>query len=226
MAVDNVVTASATGIDGNSYTTSVSNDQLTNDDFLKLMLEEMKQQDPTKPMDSAALMDSTLQMSQIDSNTQMTASMNAMSESYKASALATSANMLGKIVEDGSLTSDGIMRSYSVETVETKDGEIFLNSRELVGIVDGLKDSTTDQLVMYDANGNILEGDTVTGYKVSLDYDGRFTYNEDGSLKILDTNNELVTDEAITSKYLFAGSSVRYAEETTLMALNSIQQVR
>lgn len=42
MAVDNVVTQSATGFDGNSYTTAISNDKLTNDDFLKLMLEEMK----------------------------------------------------------------------------------------------------------------------------------------------------------------------------------------
>ena len=33
MAVDNVTTQSAVGIDGNKYTTSVSNDTLTNNDF-------------------------------------------------------------------------------------------------------------------------------------------------------------------------------------------------
>ena len=47
-------TNSLTGTDsfGNKYTQSVSNDQLTTNDFLKLMIEELKLQDPTKPMDS------------------------------------------------------------------------------------------------------------------------------------------------------------------------------
>ena len=36
---------------GNKYTQSVSNDSLTTNDFLKLMIEELKLQDPTKPMD-------------------------------------------------------------------------------------------------------------------------------------------------------------------------------
>ena len=42
MAVDNVVVSSSTGVDGNSYTTAISNDTLTNEDFLELLLEEMK----------------------------------------------------------------------------------------------------------------------------------------------------------------------------------------
>ncbi len=68
MTVDNVKTATSVGADGNSYTTGVSNDKLTNDDFLKLMLTELKYQDPTKPMDSASMMDSQLQMSSIETN--------------------------------------------------------------------------------------------------------------------------------------------------------------
>ena len=53
--LSDVVVNSQTGIDGNSYTTAISNDKLTNDDFLKLLLEEMKMQDPTNPMDSSIL---------------------------------------------------------------------------------------------------------------------------------------------------------------------------
>ena len=95
MDINDVSVNSSVGVDGNSYTTAISNDKLTNNDFLKLLLEEMKQQDPTKPMDSAALMDSQLQMSQIQSNTDMTKAMNDMSLAYTSSALSTAANMIG-----------------------------------------------------------------------------------------------------------------------------------
>jgi len=226
MAVDNVVTNSATGIDGNAYTTAVSNDTLTNDDFLKLMLEEMKQQDPTKPMDSAALMDSQLKMSTIQSNQDMAKALTSMQASYASSALSTAANMIGHIVEDGTTSSDGLLKSYKVETVENKDGELFVNARELVGIVDGLKDSGTDEFVLYDANGNIYDGDSITDYHVSLDSDGRFEYNADGSLQILDKDNNIVTDSAIKDKYVFAGSSIRYSEESILIAFNNIDEIR
>lgn len=226
MAVDNVVTNSATGIDGNAYTTAVSNDQLTSEDFLKLMLEEMKMQDPTKPMDSAALMDSQLKMSTIESNMAMQESMKALQQSYSASALSSAANMIGHIVEDGSTDDSGLLKSYKVETIENKDGELYTNVRQITGIADGLVNSETEELALYDADGYIYDGETKTDYRIALDYDGRFTYNDDGSLKIVDTNNEVVTDEAITSKYLYAGSSALYAEETVTIPLSNIQEVR
>ena len=101
MAVDNVITSSTVGYDGNSYTSNVSNDQLTNEDFLTLMMEEMKMQDPTKPMDSAAMMDSQLQMSTIESNLAMSESMEALRASYANSSLSTAANLIGKTVGNG-----------------------------------------------------------------------------------------------------------------------------
>ena len=226
MAVDNVITSQSTGVDGNSYTSSVSNDTLTNEDFLTLMLEEMKMQDPTSPMDSAKLMDSQLQMSTIQANQDMASAMTGLQASYAASALSSASNMIGRIVEDGSLSSDGLLKSYKVETVENIDGELFANAREMVGIVDGLKDSTTDELVLYDANGNIYENNTMTDYHVSLDSDGRFIYNDDGSIQILDTDNEIVTDTTITDKYVYAGSSISYSDETTVIAFNNINEVR
>jgi len=226
MAVDNVVTSSSVGLDGNSYTSAVSNDTLTNEDFLTLMLEEMKQQDPTKPMDSAALMDSQLQMSTIQSNQDMAAAMIGLQASYAASSLSTAANMIGHIVEDGTLSYDGLLKSYKVETVENIDGELFANTRELVGIVDGLQDSNTEELVLYDSNGNIYEDNEVTDYHVSLNSDGRFNYNDDGSLMILDKDNVVVTDTDVTDKYIYAGSSISYSDETTVIAFSNIDEVR
>ena len=66
------------GIDGNSYTTAISNDKLTNEDFLKLMIQELKLQDPTKPMDSKEMLSSQMQMSQMNTNQEMIKAMQAM----------------------------------------------------------------------------------------------------------------------------------------------------
>ena len=226
MAVDNVTTSSSVGVDGNAYTTSISNDTLTNEDFLTLMLEEMKQQDPTDPVDSAALMDSQLQMSTIQSNTEMAAAMTSLQASYSSSALATASNLIGNIVEDGSLDSDGLLKSYAVQTVESIDGELYANAKQLIGIVDGLMDSESEELVLYDASGNIYEDGEITDYSVSLDEDGRFEYNEDGTLMILDEDNEVVTDTDITDKYVYAGSSISYSDEITVIAFSNINEVR
>ena len=226
MAVDSVITRSGTGIDGNAVTTAVSNDQLTSSDFLRLMLEEMKMQDPTKPMDSASLMDSQLKMSTIESNMEMAKSLKALQQSYASSALSTAANMIGYVIEDGSTDDKGGLKSYLVETVENKDGELYVNAKQITGIADGLKNSETEKLALYDADGYIYDGDTKTEFRIALDHNNRFTYNDDGSIKIVDSNNDVVTDEAITSKYLYAGSQALYAKDSTLIPLNNIQEVR
>jgi flagellar basal-body rod modification protein FlgD len=49
-----VTTSSSTDAYGNSYTTAVSNDQLQSEDFITLMLTELKLQDPTKTVDSSS----------------------------------------------------------------------------------------------------------------------------------------------------------------------------
>ena len=134
MAVDNVRVNSSTGVDGNSYTSAISNDKLTNDDFLKLLLEEMKMQDPTKPMDSQKMMDTQLQMSTIEANTEMSKAMTSLQTSYANSALSTAAGLIGNIIEDGTIGEDGLQKSFKVETVENKDGEMFVNARQLVGV--------------------------------------------------------------------------------------------
>ena len=227
MAVDNIITSSTVGYDGNSYTSTVSNDQLTNEDFLTLMMEEMKMQDPTKPMDSAALMDSQLQMSTIQANQDMSAAMASLQAAYSSSALSTAAGMIGHVVEDGSYGDDGILKSFMVESVENRDGELFVNGREMVGMIDALVDSTNENsLVLYDSDGFIYDGETKTDNRVSLDYEGRFEFNDDGTLKLLDEDSNAITDSEITDKYLFAGSSVRYAETQSIIAMSSIQEVR
>jgi flagellar basal-body rod modification protein FlgD len=139
MAVENVVVNSSVGVDGNSYTTSISNDKLTNNDFLTLLLEEMKMQDPTEPMDSNALMDSQLQMSQIEANNDMSKAMEELSLAYKTSNLATSANMIDHIIEDGQVSDTGSANAYKVASVKQTDGDVTLLANKITSY-----DSETD----------------------------------------------------------------------------------
>ncbi|PIF04098.1 MAG: flagellar biosynthesis protein FlgD [Arcobacter sp.] len=227
-AADRAEVSTQVGLDGNSYTSSVSNDKLSNNDFLKLMLEEMKQQDPTKPMDSAALMDSQLKMSTIQSNQEMAASMVAMQKAYASSALSTAANMIGHSIKTGELNDKGEDKIFKVLTVDNKDGELYVQAQEFTGVVDGLKVTIDgeDVIAKYDANGVIYDQDNnATDYKVALDAQGRFTYNADGSIKILDKDNEVVSDTAITEKYSYGGYKLLYSEDTIEIPLSAITTV-
>jgi flagellar basal-body rod modification protein FlgD len=227
MAVS-ATTQSSTGVDGNAITTAVSNDNLTSEDFLMLMLEEMKMQDPTKPMDSQQLMDSQLKMSTLESNMEMTEAMQSLQQSYAASALSTAANLIGNNVENGTTNDSGDVAQYKVVTVENKDGELYVNAYEITGMLDGLKDSETGEYVTYDVGTGVIyteDGETDSGYRISLDSEGRFKYNEDGTLKLVDTNNNAVTDEAIISKYEYAGSVYTYSEDLITIPVANITKV-
>ncbi len=228
MAIDTVEINSAVGVDGNSYTTAISNDKLTNEDFLMLLLEEMKMQDPTKPMDSAQMMDSQLQMSTIESNMDMSNAMTALQQSYANSALSSAAGMIGYIVEDDTMGDNGLIKSYKVETVETLDGEMYLNVRELTGFVDNLisMDGDTATTLDYDIEGYIYEDGEQTDMRVKLSEDGRFELDENNNITLLNSDDEIITDEDIINKYKYNGTSIAYAENTTLIAMNSVTTVR
>ncbi|MEA1915341.1 MAG: flagellar hook capping FlgD N-terminal domain-containing protein [Campylobacterota bacterium] len=133
MAVDNVQVSSTVGADGNTYTSAIANDQLTNDDFLKLLLTEMQMQDPTKPMDSQKMMDSQLQMSTIEANLQMAASMESLQASFAQSNLATSAAMIDHVIENGEYGEDGAPKQFVVTSVESQEGELYLLSHQITG---------------------------------------------------------------------------------------------
>ena len=224
-AVDNVKVQSATDANGNSYTKSISNDKLTNDDFLKLMIQELKMQDPTKPMDADKMMDNQLKMSTIESNLDMSKAMESLKTSYTQSALSTAANLIGHIVEDGSIGDDGLVKSYKVETIENQDGELYANVRQLTGYTDKIVDSDGNYIT-YDQNGVIYDGDDATDYRVDLDANGRFILDDSGDVVILDENGEVVTDEDVNDRYNYGGKDVVYASETTAIPLENILKVR
>ena len=131
MAVDNVTVNSATGADGNSYTTSVANDKLTNNDFLKLMIEELKMQDPTKPMDSQNMLNMQMQMSSIETNLQMVQALTSMQTAMNQSNLSNASNLIDKIVENGEYGDGGSLKQFMVSSVALQNGEVLLSAYEI-----------------------------------------------------------------------------------------------
>lgn len=221
MAVSNVEVNSKTGIDGNSYTASISNDKLSNDDFLKLMLEELKMQDPTKPMDSERMLDSQMQMSSIETNLSLVKSMETLTQAYSNSALANAANVIGQNIEDGNINEMGINKAYTVRSVANEDGEVTVTAQEILYLEQMLADADGN-VINYNTVGEIIDADgKKTGQKVTLSAPGTLVL-QDGKPIILDAENEVVAD----SKIVVDGRSMPvYSDQLSTIPFASITRV-
>lgn len=221
MAIDAVTVSSSTGIDGSSYTTAVSNDQLTNEDFLTLMIEELKMQDPTSPMDTQTMLDTQMQMSSMNTNLKTIETMEALAETFSQSALSNAAAVIGKNIEDGNVGDDGINKAYTVRSVENVDGEVSVKAQQILYIEDQVRDADGN-IITYDLNGEILDASgNQTGYKVALEAVGNVIL-KDGLPVILDENFEEVTD----SEYTMNGSVLPvYSDQLVSIGFNSITKI-
>ena len=215
------------GIDGNSYTNTISNDKLTNDDFLKLMIQELKLQDPTKPMDSAKMLSTQMQMSQMNANQEMIKAMQSMQTAFTQSSLSNASGIIGKNIEDGNLGQNGVSKAYTVRSVENVDGVIQVKAQQILYIEDRIvipdsKDATKSQVVNYNAAGEILDSNgKKTGEKIVLTSPG-LPLISDGKLTVLNSNNEKITDH----KYTLAGVSVPvYSDQLTTLPFSKITKI-
>ena len=165
---------SVTGTDsyGNKYTQSVSNDSLTTNDFLKLMIEELKLQDPTKPMDSAKMLSTQMQMSTLNANMEMIKALQSIQTAFTQSSLSTATGVIGKNIENGSTNKDGALKAFTVESIENVDGEIQVVAREWLYLHNGisLKDGDEVKAAEYDEVGNLYnEKGEKTGQTIVLE---------------------------------------------------------
>lgn len=225
MAIDNVQTASATDQYGNSFTTGVSNDKLTNEDFLNLMLTELKYQDPTKPMDSAGMMDSQLKMSSIETNLEMANAMKSLQQSFAQTSLSSATNIMGRTVENGLSNDDGSLKSFKVNTVELQDGNVYLNAQEITGIKDMVLNPATSAYLNFDSSGQLYDGSGgKTGESIVLDESGRVAHSSSGAVTILDSAGEVIT-QAADEAYKYEGSDFVYSSQTTTISYNDVTKV-
>ena len=215
------------GVDGNTYTSAISNDQLTNNDFLKLMIQELKLQDPTKPMDSAKMLSTQMQMSTIATNQEMMKAMQSMQTAFTQTALSNATGIIGKNIEDGNIGEDGVTKAYTVRSIENVNGEIQVKAQQILYLEDRIvlqdpSDATKNKIVDYDLNGEILdENGNKTGKKLVLTAPGTPLVS-DGKLTILDENNEKITDH----KYALAGVTTPvYSDKMTSLPFSSITKI-
>ncbi len=221
MSTDNVAVNTATGVGGNTYTTSVSNDKLTTQDFLKLMIAELKLQDPTSPMDSQRMLDTQMKMSSVNTNLQMIETMEALSNSFTQSNLSNAANVIGKNIEDGNIGENGVNKAYTVRSVESNEGEVSVIAQQMLYVEDQVKDNNGN-IINYNVNGEILnESGETTGQKVALKNPGEVIL-ENGKPVILDENNEKV----VGHEYEMAGGVLPvYSDQLTTIPFSSITRI-
>ncbi len=217
---------SVTGTDsyGNKYTQSVSNDSLTTNDFLKLMIEELKLQDPTKPMDSSKMLSTQMQMSTLNANMEMIKALQSIQTAFSQSSLSTATGVIGKNVENGSTRSDGSLKPFTIKSIENIDGEIQVVAREWLYLHNGIayKDGDEVKAAEYDEVGNLYnEKGEKTGQTIVLESLGK-PLVKDGKLVVKDADGNEVADH----KYVASGkSNVVVSSETTTFPFSSITKI-
>lgn len=217
---------SVTGTDsfGNKYTQSISNDSLTTNDFLKLMIEELKLQDPTKPMDSAKMLSTQMQMSTLNANMEMIKALQSIQTAFTQSSLSTATGVIGKNVENGSTRSDGSLKPFTIESIENIDGQIMAVGREWLYMHNGIafKDGDDIKAAEYDEVGNLYnEKGEKTGQTIVLESLGK-PLVKDGKLVVKDSDGNEVSDH----KYVASGkSNVVVSSETTTFPFSSITKI-
>ncbi|MDD2828351.1 MAG: flagellar hook capping FlgD N-terminal domain-containing protein [Sulfuricurvum sp.] len=122
-----------------STTTTNPNGVLGKDDFLKLLLLELKYQDPTSPMDSEKILAQTSQLATLESSENTNKALSTLASSLTASLQYTGISAISKIADTGS-------NAVVLEKGKTVDFELYYPDAV-----------TTGKINILDKNGKILK---------------------------------------------------------------------
>eukprot|EP01156_Anaeramoeba_ignava_P002167 Anaeramoba_ignava/a217730_353.p1 GENE.a217730_353~~a217730_353.p1 ORF type:complete len:254 (-),score=-14.72 a217730_353:112-873(-) len=236
-----IIDSTQVNVSDDGYTSAVSSDALTNSDFMKLMLVEMQNQDPTNPMDTSAMMDNQLKMSQMESNLKMAESMTKLQGAFESSALAGAANMIGRVAdmevqvpkidsvtgeivydEEGEIVTETEVKEYSIQSIIQQEGELFGKVNEIIGLQDNLYYEGVQ--ISYTSAGFMYENGELTDYRVQLDENGRIVTSDNGKPIIMDQDGVQITDESYLSNFAVSGTEFIYGEEE-ILPLSSIVRI-
>lgn len=103
-------------------TTTNPKSQLKTDDFIKMMVTQLQQQDPTKPADNGQLLAQMSQIGQLQSQQALQASLTTLTLQNN---IGSASNLIGKSVEGNDPTS-GEAISGTVKSVRVEKGNVLL----------------------------------------------------------------------------------------------------
>lgn len=141
MAIDaygNTLTSSSSTATSSSTVVN-PNGVLGKDDFLKLLMLELKYQDPTSPMDSEKILTQTSQLATLESSENTTKALATLASALTASAQFTGISAIGKMADTGS---NAVLATKG----STTKFELYFPD-----------DVTTGKINIMDANGKILK---------------------------------------------------------------------
>jgi len=214
--------------------------QLNNEDFLHLFLEELKNQDPTEPMDNNKILDQTAQLASIEANEALKVSLEAMASSTAQSTQFTATSMIGraaKISDDNNINVvSGNSEKFGVYIdevatnikIEIKDKDYNTVYEETMTYQNALADGTTEDVNII-AQGYLpieWEGKTNDGVGVS---DGEYsivtTYQTvDGAGKAIgETKNANVSHKIESVRFTKDGAELNIGNK--YVSMTSIKEL-
>ena len=117
-----LLASQSTANSANNNSNAADFSKLTPDDFLKMLITELQNQDPTNPTDNSQILQQISEMSNIQATTSLTTSLTAMLTEQNLSAASA---LVGKSVQG--LADDGSTASGTVDSVTISDGVPKLN---------------------------------------------------------------------------------------------------
>lgn len=142
MAIDaygNTATSSTAAAAAAASSSTNPNSKLGKDDFMKLLLLELKYQDPTSPMDSEKILSQTSQLATLESTENTTKALTTLATALSTSAQYSGIAAIGKIADTGS-------NAVVCTKGETTNFELYLPTA-----------ATSGKVNIMDVNGNILK---------------------------------------------------------------------
>lgn len=129
---DIAINSNVYGNSSSSSSSSKSGDSLTQADFLSLLIQQMRNQDPTQPMDSSQMVSQLAQISQVDATQKLQSSFDTLSTALQGNQLMQASGLVGRDVTvpssagklvngqlDGAINVGNSGLSASVQIVDT-----------------------------------------------------------------------------------------------------------
>ncbi len=178
--MSSAITNTSTTVSSSSNTTASNpKAELKSQDFMKLLLVELKYQDPTSPMDSDKMLTQTSQLSALEAQNATKDAMENMTKAFQTSANFSLASTIGKTADTG-------LSSIALSNGKAGAFDVYLPV------------STTSSVVsITDSVGNVIQT-----YSSSAQAAGVYNIRWDGT----NTSGETMADGIYTAKVSYTGT--------------------